>query len=269
MAGTEHARGKAPEDAGLPQEAVTDALEWMRITYALDYAAKADSWDRPEDYPQLWTARAYVSDQILELDGGTVHADAQGEIAVAEASVYVIPNVGDVNFFDTMDAHSAELCQFAEAFIAAGSDHEDLSIDGEPVIDGDLLILSWLAVQPPFRGHRVGQQVLKAILRAVGRSTGVVALRAAPGLRDGMEEGSLEHRRESRALAKYWGELGFRRLNGDFMVLADEAIFDLLEDQQQDDSEVAVEALQDVPLMQMSEQERDAVFKSLRRELDD
>jgi hypothetical protein len=64
MAGTEHARGKAPEVAGMPEEAITDALEWMRITYALDYAAKGDSWDRPEDYPQLWTVRAYDSDQI-------------------------------------------------------------------------------------------------------------------------------------------------------------------------------------------------------------
>lgn len=269
MAVTKHAHGKAPEDVGLPEEAITDALEWMRITYSLDYPAKADSWDRPEGYPQLWTVGAYVSDQILELDRGTVHADAQGEITVAEARVYVIPAIGDINFFDTMDAHSAELCQFAEAFIAAGSDHEELSIDGEPVIDGDLMIVSWLAVQPPFRGLRAGQQVLKAILRAVGRSTGVVALRASPGLRDGMEEGSLEHRRESRALAKYWGELGFRRLNGDFMVLADYAILDLLEDQQQDESDLAVEALRDVPLMQMSQQERDAVFQSLRRELDE
>jgi hypothetical protein len=84
-----------------------------------------------------------------------------------------------------------------------------------------------------------------------------------------MEEGSLEHRRESRALAKYWGELGFRRLNGDFMVLAHDAILDLLEDQQQDDSDLAVEGLRDVPLMQMSQQEQDAVFKSLRRELDE
>ncbi|MGO4591064.1 hypothetical protein [Paenarthrobacter sp. 2TAF44] len=84
-----------------------------------------------------------------------------------------------------------------------------------------------------------------------------------------MEEGSLEHRRESRALAKYWGELGFRRLDGDFMVLADQAILDLLEDQQQDDSDVAVEALRDVPLMQMSQQERDLVFKSLSMKLDE
>lgn len=269
MAGTEHPRRKAPEDAGLPEEAITDALEWMRITYTLDYAARADSWDRPEDFQQPWNVRAYVSEQILELDGVTVHVDAQGEVAVAEATVYMIPDVGDVNFFDTMDAHSAELCQFAEAFIAAGSGVEDLSIDGEPVVDRDLMIVSWLAVQPPFRGHRAGQQVLKAILRAVGRSTGVVALRAAPGLRDGMEEGSLEHRRESRALAKYWGELGFRRLDGDFMVLADQAMLNLLEDQQQDDSDVAVEALRDVPLMQMSQQERDLVFKSLSMKLDE
>lgn len=115
MADTEPVRSGAPEDAGLPEKAITDALEWMRLTYALDYASKADSWNRPEDYLQLLTVRAYVSNQILELDGCTVHADAQGEVAVAEASVYVIPNVGDVNFFDTMDAHSAELCQFAEA----------------------------------------------------------------------------------------------------------------------------------------------------------
>lgn len=270
MAGTEHAHGKAVDGEELyEEETIADALEWMRLTYALDYSARSDSWDRPEDYPQMWIVRAYVSEQILELNDLTLQADEQGEITVANATVYLIPDVGDINFFDTMDAHSAELCQFAEAFIAAGSGLEDLSIEGKPVVDGDLMIVSWLAVQSPFRGHRAGQQVLKAILRAVGRSTGIVVLRAAPGLREGMEEGSLEHRREARALANYWSELGFRRLNGDFLVLTDQDIFDLLEEQQHDDGDVDVEALRDVPLMQLSQKERDAVLKSIRTKLDE
>ncbi|GAP61470.1 hypothetical protein AHiyo1_51740 [Arthrobacter sp. Hiyo1] len=51
MAGIEHTRGKAVEGEVLPDDHndIGDALQWVRLTYALDYPARPDSWDRPED----------------------------------------------------------------------------------------------------------------------------------------------------------------------------------------------------------------------------
>ncbi|MDJ0458621.1 hypothetical protein PUN71_015560 [Arthrobacter sp. NQ7] len=248
---------------------IGDALEWMRLTYALDYPARPDSWERPEDYPQSWSVRAYIEADILEPDDDTleVEADAHGRVTVAEAHVYLIPDIGDVNLFDTLDAHSAELSQFAEAFIAAGSEPCQLSIEGGPVLDGDLMIVSWVSVQPRFRGHRAGHQVLKAVLDAIGRSTVVTVLRAAPGLQDGVDEGSAKHRMECRGLAKYWGELGFRPLDGNIMVLTYEDMLVMLEDD--DPEDVDIDELRDVPLMQLSQEQRDAVFRNLRTKIDE
>lgn len=244
-----------------------NALQWMRLTYALDYPARPDSWQRPEDYPQSWNVSAYIDADILEHDGHTSEADAHGRVTVAEASIHVIPEIGNVDLFETLDAHSGELSRFAEAFIAAGSGPHQLSIKGEPVFEGDLMIVSWVSVQPRFRGHRAGHQMLKAILEAIGRGTAVTVLHAAPGLQDGEEEGSFKHRLECRGLAKYWSELGFRPLHGNIMVLTYDDMLAMLEDNALED--VDVDGLRHVPLMQMSQKQRDAVFRSIQAKLDE
>lgn len=270
MAGIERTRGKAVEGEVLADDhdEIGDALQWMRLTYALDYPARADSWGRPEDYPQFWDVRAYIDAEILEPANDTLEADAQGRVTVAEARIYVIPDVGAVNLFDTLDAHSAELFQFAEAFIAAGSEPSQLSIEGEPVLEGDLMIVSWVSVQPRFRGHRAGHQLLKAILDAIGRDTVATVLHAAPGLQDGVEEGSAKHRVECRALAKYWGEAGFRPLHRNIMVLTYDDMLGMLDDDDQED-DLDLETLRDVPLIQLSQKQRDAGFRNLRVKLDE
>ena len=269
MAGIEHTRGKQVDGGALPSDLdeIGDALQWMRMAYALDYPARPDSWERPEDYPQSWSVRAYIEADILETDDDTFDVDAQGQITVAEAHVYVIPDVGDINFFDTLDAHSAELARFAEAFIVAGSEPGRLSIGGEPVLDGDLMIVTWVCVQPQFRGHRAGHQVLKAIYDTIGRGSVVTVLQAAPGLKDGTKEGSAKHRMECRGLAKYWSELGFSSLDGNIMVMTYEDMLTLTDGDQED--EIDTDALRDVPLMQLSQEQRDAVFRDLRIKLDE
>lgn len=271
MASIDHTRRNAVESEVLPDDhnEMGDAMEWMRLTYALDYPARPDSWDRPEDYPQSWDVRAYIDAEILEPDYDTLQADAQGRVTIAEARVYVIPDVGAVNLFETLDAHSAELSQFAEAFIAAGSEPSQLSIEGEPVLEGDLMIVSWVSVQPRFRGHRAGHQVLKAILDAVGRGTVVTVLHAAPGLEDGMEEGSVKHRMECRGLARYWGEVRFRPLHRDFMVLTYDDMLVMLDDDDHEDADVDLDELRDVPLLHLSQKQRGAVFRSLRVKIDE
>jgi len=272
MAGIEHTRGKEVDGGVQPEEheKIGDALEWMRLTYALDYPAKSDSWERPEDYPQSWSIRAYIEADILEPDDyDNFEADAQGQVTIAEAHVYLIPDVGGINLFDTLDAHSAQLARYAEAFIAAGSEPGQLSIEGEPILEGDLMIVTWVSVQPRFRGHHAGHQVLKAIFDTIGRDTVVTVLHAAPGLRDDMEEGSAKHRMECRGLAKYWGQFGFRPLDDYIMVLTYEDMLAMIEDDEQDEDDLSPDDLRNVPLMQLSQKQRDAVFRELRIKLDE
>jgi hypothetical protein len=83
-----------------------------------------------------------------------------------------------------------------------------------------------------------------------------------------MEEGSAKHRMECRGLARYWGELGFRPLDGNIMVLTYEGMLTMIDDDDQED-DLDPDALRDVPLMQLSQEQRDAVFRNLRTKLDE
>jgi hypothetical protein len=109
--------------------------------------------------------------------------------------------------------------------------------------------------------------VLKAVLDAIGRGTVVTVLRAAPGFQDGVEEGSAKHRMECRGLARYWSEVGFRPLHHNIMILTYDDMLVMLEDDYQED--VDVDELRHVPLMQLPQKQRDAVFRELRIKLDE
>jgi GNAT superfamily N-acetyltransferase len=244
--------GKVMPDAD--HAAVADDLRYMRLTYEMDYGAHPNAWDSPEDYPQEWRVQAFIEPDETEADYADNLRDARGRITVADAHIYVIPDVGAINFWETLDAHAGETSHFAEAFMAAGSSSDRVTVDGEPIFQGDLMIVSSVHVEQRFRGHRVGQAVLKAILHAVGRGTVLTVLRAAPVLRGRkLREGSAAHRAESAALGRYWAELGFRPLWQDYMVLS---YLDLGED------------LRHVPLLQLSPEQREAAFRELRASLD-
>lgn len=265
MTSAEHADDSALDGDLLPDDhdRIAEDLEWMRLTYTLDYAARPNSWERPGDYPQAWDVRAYLDTEIMESEHDRITADDQGRVPVADAKVYVIPDVGAIHLWETLDAHSADLALFGEAFMAAGSRPGRLTVNGEAFFEGDLMIVSWIGVKPRFRGHRVGHQVLKAILHAVGRGTVLVALQAAPGLREGLEEGSAEHAREAAALGRYWSELGFRQLHEQVMILTyDDMVVMLADDDADDEDEDSM------PLAAMSKEQLDAVFKELRSPLE-
>jgi GNAT superfamily N-acetyltransferase len=266
--------GKVMPDAD--HAAVADDLRYMRLSYEMEYGARLDPWEWPEGYPQEWSVRAFIEPDEPEAEYDDKLMDARGRIAVADAQIYVIPDVGAIDFWNTLDAHDGETAHFAEAFMAAGSRSDRLSVDGEPIFEGDLMIVSSVHVEQRFRGHRVGQAVLKAILHAVGRGTVLTVLRAAPVLRGRkLREGSAAHRAESAALGRYWAELGFRPLWQDYMVLS---YFDMLtmlaeddEDDEDDDGdgiEDLGEDLRHVPLLQLSPEQRDAAFRELRASRD-
>lgn len=100
----------------------------------------------------------------------------------------------------------------------------------------------------------------------MGRGTVDTVLQAAPGLQDGMEKGSVKHQMECRALAKYWGELAFRPLHHNVMILTYD---DMLADDDQEDEDINLDELRDVPLLQLSQKQCDAVFRNLQIKLDE
>lgn len=204
------------------------ALKYMRLTYSLTQLAMDRQESGPEDYPQEWSIEAFIEDY----DGNfpDLPHNHDGAIKIGEAALCVVPDVGDISLFMTLDAIDSETFGFAEALIAAGSPARGRGIvlNGES-IDGDLVLLSSVHVIPEFRGHRVGHAILQGALRVIGRNAGLVMLQAAPVLSDGdAAEGSLAHKRVSRALVRYWGELGFRVLNDGYMVLEPHVLEGLL-----------------------------------------
>jgi GNAT superfamily N-acetyltransferase len=266
--------GKIMPDAD--HAAVASDLRYMRLSYEMEYTGRPDSWESPGDYPQEWNVRAFIESDEPEAEYDDKLMDAQCRIPVADAHIYVIPDVGAIDFWNTLDAHDGETAHFAEAFMAAGSRPDRLTVDGEPIFQGDLMIISSVFVESRFRGHRVGQAVLKAILHAVGRGTKLTVLKAAPVLRGRkLREGSAAHRAESAALGRYWAELGFRPLWQDYMVLN---YFDMLtmlaegdendEDDDGDGIEDLGEDLRHVPLLQLSPEQREAAFRELRASRD-
>jgi hypothetical protein len=202
-------------------DALTRNLDYLRLTYALNYPAKPNPYDRPEVYPQGWRIKAIIDDDE-ESNFGDAPRDDDGGFLVGEALVYVVPDIDRIDLFDTLDAHSGETAPFAEALhLTGGQPPRSLgaTLDDIP-LEGDLVILSSLFVEPLFRGHRAGHEILRGILRTIGRNAAVVMLRAAPVLSGEVEEeGSPAHQAASEALARYWAAAGFRPLWRDYMVL--------------------------------------------------
>lgn len=96
-----------------------------------------------------------------------------------------------------------------------------------PSMQPGLLYLQSVQVKPEFRGHRVGQTIMEAILATVERGVGRVVLMPAPILRD--EEGkwmegtpkedTAEHLRVQAALKRYWMDFGFIEATPTYLAL--------------------------------------------------
>jgi hypothetical protein len=190
--------------------------EYLTFDYRCHYRGIPGPDHDPEDYPMKWTVSV----------GGTVgdgeYDDGDGEeVHVGDAHFTVVPDAGIIDLFDTLDAVDQELANVAEMLTIQ---RPDLMPSAGMELDGDLLVLSSLWIDPKYRGNNAGHDVLRAILATVGRATAMVVLEAAPVLNDdGPEEGTPEHAAVKASLRRYWTDFGFREAAGDYLVLDDMA----------------------------------------------
>lgn len=183
--------------------------EYLILSYRLRYLGLPDPDESPETYPLAW--RINIHAEVFAGD------DSDGEEHnVGSAVVYTVPDAGRIDLFNTLGAVNQELASFGKVLGVLRPDLLDEA--GMIEFGGDLMILSSLLIKPDYRGQWLGHHVLWAVLATIGRSSALVALRAAPPLEDdGPEEGTPEHDAAKAALRSYWESFGFVPvLNGDF-----------------------------------------------------
>lgn len=162
----------------------------LQFSYSCTYSGIPGPDHEPEDYPMRWEFT------ITDLEDGR-------EVRVGEGRFYIVADVAEIDTFDVLDAHSQELSPLGSLL----DQDSDLTVTPEP----DLMFLSWLRIEPRFRGQDLGHYVITAILRTVGRSVGRAVLEAAPVLGDdGPEAGTAAHREACAALRKHWRSYGFQ-----------------------------------------------------------
>lgn len=177
----------------------------LRFSYRCSYSGIPGPDQEPEDYPMLWEFT------ISDLEDGR-------EIQVGEGRFYIIADVAKIDTFDVLDSAGQELSPLGKL---VQEQYSDLTVTADP----DLMFLSWLEIDPRFRGRKLGHYVLTAILSTVGRSVSTVALKAAPVLGDGgPEEGTPEHRQACAALKKHWRSYGFKPAGKKYLTLNTAAV---------------------------------------------
>lgn len=192
--------------------------EYLTFDYRCQFRGIPGARHDPEDYPMVWTVKVKGIVWDDDDDGG----DGK-EVTVGKAELYVVPDAGIIDLFLTLDAVNQEVANVAEMLTIKRPDLLE-----EMALGGDLLILSSLHIAPKFRGNKLGHDVLKAILGAIGRSAALVIVEAVPLLsRDVPEEGTAGHDAAKAALRRYWEGFGFQSAYGDYLVL--DAMADVLE----------------------------------------
>jgi GNAT superfamily N-acetyltransferase len=178
----------------------------LEISYSLEYRGVPHPDHDPEDYPLCWRVTATVDGAGPDEDPKMRHA--------ADAIAYLIPDAGEIDLLDTMDAVSQELMGMAEHLHHHRPDLL-VQLGGERT---DLLYLSSLEVDKDLRGRKIGYAVFNAIMETVARSAELAILSASPILDDSTPaEGTPAHQAEVAALRRYWEGIGFYDIGGGYM----------------------------------------------------
>ncbi|NUS35730.1 MAG: hypothetical protein HOQ04_04595 [Pseudarthrobacter sp.] len=187
--------------------------EYLTYDYRCTFRGVPGVHHDPDDYPMFWTVKVKgrVWDDEDEGDGK--------EVTVGEAELYVVPDAGIIDLFQTLDAVNQEVANIGEMLLVNRPD-----LIHEMSLGWDLLILSWLKVVPRFCGNKLGHSMLKAVLSTIGRSPARVIIEAAPPLTDnGPMEGIPEYLGRKAALRRYWKSFVFQPAHGDYLVFDDMA----------------------------------------------
>lgn len=209
--------------------------DYLHLNFSLRYPAKPRWYEVPEEYVQVWNVTAVSDDEEL-YDPDEPAVDGAAEIG--RCTVYVVPNVDLVNLWDVMDVSGADFVRYADALIAAGSPAKELGVrlHDKPAPSGDLFVLADITVLPRFRGHLAGHEILKGVLRTIGRNVSLALLQAAPALDEGSTEGTPAHEEARNALLRYWADFGFQQLIDDYLILEYDDLLAALMDEGEENS---------------------------------
>lgn len=114
------------------------------------------------------------------------------------------------DWIDGLGAHGQDVALVGAALRGSAGDQAELRATFPHMVHQRVLVLNFIGIEPQWRGGEYGLAVAGMLVTELGRSTDAVALYPmAPGILDLDERDTV-----SRALAAYWGRLGFCEFNG-------------------------------------------------------
>lgn len=158
---------------------------------------------------EQWHAALYFTDENAQLKD-----EDSGQI-VGHAHV-VKCRLGEPAVFDILDSLEADLHAVSAAVIDPDSGYPTGEV--EDAVEGfgqDFLILNRVQLAEGLRGRGIGRWFAAEVINYLSSGAAFVATYPAP-MND--SEG-LERKRAQSKLRKVWGDLGFRPLKGDVMIL--------------------------------------------------
>ncbi|MEZ2391757.1 hypothetical protein AB6813_19850 [bacterium RCC_150] len=158
---------------------------------------------------EQWHAAAYFTDENADL------ADDDDGQVVGHAHV-VKCRLGESEVFDILDSLEADLHTVSSAVIDPVSGHLAEEIEDE--IEGfgqDFLILNRVKMAKGWRGRGIGRWFAAEVINTLSPGAAFAATYPAP--MDDLE-GPARKRAESK-LRNVWGDIGFRPLSADVMIL--------------------------------------------------
>ena len=174
-------------------------------------------------------------DRFVNAKSGVILADIDDKeqpIGEFECSVVDVDSAwGQEALWDIFDASSSALAEVFDVLYEKGGPQlrppvtklvEDM-LDGDILFNQNVLHLSRLELQEPYRGLGLGLRAIEGILRAESASFGLAVLKAFPlQYNKGVpvSERQKEFKRDTRKLMKHYEQLGFRAIaRTPFMVL--------------------------------------------------
>lgn len=179
------------------------------------------------DFPVLEPEDIGAEDLLFQSSGKILGADDQDtEIEIGSFRVfYADLSSGEVAGYsaqDVLDGHHATV-SFMSLFINGSVEHTRATEKaiGFPPIDRNLLVLDRLEILPEYRGHGLGEKIIRTLIRRYGQGAELVAIKPFPlqfeagppspefGARMQLGLFSQDQRLATRTLRAYYQRLGF------------------------------------------------------------
>jgi len=163
-----------------------------------------------------------LSDILLEFQGQAKIIDDDGEeTAIASLSGHRLDIARARQSFDDMqtlfDSISPEISDLGSHIISDNNCYIECCSKDEPEQTpcGSLVYIDELIVEPEYRNHKIGTEMMKRMSQIIDLNGALVALKAYPIVDDGFSERSPELKKQ---LKHFYNKMGFRHSGEHYMV---------------------------------------------------